>query len=80
MALLRVGGGAKIWGCCVYIYQSHMSGVLYTSEAAIDTYCEQCGDSDRLIGYADNAKDAQKLMRGIVTRKAIDELIKAIWG
>ena len=39
----------------MYIYQGHM-GSLYTSDDALDyedVYCEECGDSDWLIGYAE---------------------------
>lgn len=48
----------------MYIYHGHMGG-LYTSDGEIDyedLYCEQCGDSDDLIGYADTKEQAWKLL------------------
>jgi len=47
-----------------YIYESHMGGY-YTSDEPIDLewlYCEQCGDSDRLIGQASNRAGAKELL------------------
>lgn len=44
----------------MYIYQGHM-GSLYTSYYELDyddLYCEQCGDSDWLIGYAETKEEA----------------------
>lgn len=44
----------------MYIYESHMGG-LYTSDEPLDyeyLYCEECGDSDSLIGYADTKEEA----------------------
>ena len=44
----------------MYIYESHMGG-LYVSDMAIsceDLYCEQCGDSDWLLGYAETREEA----------------------
>ena len=49
----------------MYIYESHLGG-LYTSDEYLDyddLYCEQCGDSDWLIGYADTRKEAWKLLK-----------------
>lgn len=48
----------------MYIYHGHMGG-LYTSDEEIDyedLYCEQCGDSDDLIGYADTKEQAWALL------------------
>ena len=48
----------------MYIYESHLGG-LYTSDEYLDyddLYCEQCGDSDWLIGYADTRKEAWDLL------------------
>ena len=48
----------------MYIYESHLGG-LYTSDEYLDyddLYCEQCGDSDWLIGYADTRKEAWNLL------------------
>lgn len=48
----------------MYIYESHL-GNLYTSIYELDydeLYCEQCGDSDWLIGYADTKKKAWNLL------------------
>lgn len=47
-----------------YIYESHMGG-LYTSDEPLeydDLYCEECGDSDRLLGYAETRSEAMKLL------------------
>ena len=47
----------------MYIYESHMGG-LYTSDEPLDyedLYCEECGDSDWLIGYAETREDAWNL-------------------
>lgn len=49
----------------MYIYQSHMGG-LFVSYEILDyeqTYCETCGDSDWLIGYAENREEAWKLLK-----------------
>lgn len=49
----------------MYIYQSHMGG-LFVSDEILDyeqTYCEQCGDSDFLIGYAETRKEAWNLLK-----------------
>ena len=49
----------------MYIYQGHM-GDLYTSYDALDyddLYCEQCGDSDWLIGHASTRKEAWDLLK-----------------
>ena len=49
----------------MYIYENHMGG-LYVSEEPLeneDLYCEQCGDSDFLIGYADTKEEAWNLLR-----------------
>lgn len=49
----------------MYIYQSHMGG-LYTSDDVLDyeqTYCETCGDSDWLIGYAETREEAWELLK-----------------
>ena len=49
----------------MYIYQSHMGG-LYTSDDELDyeqTYCETCGDSDWLIGYAETREETWDLLK-----------------
>lgn len=49
----------------MYIYQSHMGG-LYTSDEMLDDemlYCEECGDSDSFIGYAETREEARKLLK-----------------
>lgn len=48
-----------------YIYEGHM-GDLYTSVTLLDdTYCEQCGDHDWLIGFACSRKKAWELLKPI---------------
>ena len=49
----------------MYIYESHMGG-LYTSDEPLDyedLYCEECGDSDQLIGYAETREDVWNLFK-----------------
>lgn len=49
----------------MYIYQSHMGG-LFLSGDVLDyeqTYCETCGDSDYLLGYAETREEAWNLLR-----------------
>ncbi len=49
----------------MYIYQSHMGG-LFASDEILDyeqTYCEICGDSDWLIGYAETREEAWNLLK-----------------
>lgn len=50
----------------MYIYESHMGG-LFVSNEILDyeqTYCETCGDSDWLIGYAETREEAWNLLEG----------------
>lgn len=49
----------------MYIYQSHMGG-LFVSGDILDyeqTYCEECGDSDFLIGYAETREEAWNFLK-----------------
>ena len=49
----------------MYIYEGHL-GSLYTSYDELDykdLYCEQCGDSDWLIGYAATREEAWELLK-----------------
>ena len=49
----------------MYIYKGHMGG-LYTSDEPLDyedLYCEECGDSDWLIGYTETREDAWNLLK-----------------
>ena len=49
----------------MYIYQGHMGG-LYTSDEPLDyedLYCEECGDSDSLLGYAETKEEAWNLLK-----------------
>ena len=48
-----------------YIYENHMGG-LYCSECYLDydfLYCEACGDSDMLLGYAQNIQEAWDMLK-----------------
>lgn len=48
-----------------YIYEGHM-GSLFTVEEQLsfeEEYCEQCGDSDQLLGYAKDREAAWKLLK-----------------
>ena len=48
-----------------YLYESHLSGFYSTDDEQDyeDTYCEQCGDSDDLIGIYENLKDFWNLIK-----------------
>lgn len=49
----------------MYIYESHMGG-LFVSDDILDykqTYCETCGDSDDLLGYAETREEAWNLLK-----------------
>ena len=49
----------------MYIYQGHLGG-LYTSDEPLeydDLYCEECGDSDWLVGYANTREEAWNLLK-----------------
>lgn len=48
-----------------YIYQGHMGGLYCTDESQDweSLYCEQCGDSDWELGYAETMEDAWKLLK-----------------
>ena len=52
-----------------YIYEGHMGGLYTTDEplAYEEEYCEQCGDSDQLLGYAKDKKDAWKLLKPLTS-------------
>ena len=48
-----------------YLYNSHLGG-LYTSDEELDydyLYCEQCGDSDELIGSFSTIQDFWNLIK-----------------
>ena len=49
----------------MYIYEGHL-GSLYTSDNVLDyeyLHCEQCGDSDWLVGYARTKTEAWELLK-----------------
>lgn len=49
----------------MYIYAGHM-GSLFVSLWKLDSdecYCETCGDSDELIGYAETKEEAWNLLK-----------------
>lgn len=49
-----------------YFYASHMGDGIYASECDYDygeLYCEQCGDSDMRLGYAENLLEAWALLK-----------------
>lgn len=49
----------------MYIYESHMGGLFVSDEVLSyeQTYCEICGDSDFLIGYAETREEAWNLLK-----------------
>ena len=74
----------------MYIYESHLGG-LYASNTMLDwkeTYCEQCGDSDWLIGYAATKDGAWALLKedtsidgsGGWDYDYVQEFIRENWG
>lgn len=48
----------------VYIYEGHLGGLygLYDLLDYDDLYCEQCGDSDRELGYVESSADILTLL------------------
>ena len=48
-----------------YIYEGHMGGLYCTDESQDwdDLYCEQCGDSDWELGYADSLEKAWEFLK-----------------
>lgn len=49
----------------MYIYENHLGG-LYVSDDWLDyddTYCEECGDSDWLVGTAETREEAWNLLK-----------------
>ena len=51
----------------MYIYEGHM-GSLYTSNYELsydERHCEQCGDTDWEIGYANTRAEAWELLKDI---------------
>ena len=48
----------------MYIYEGHL-GTLYSYDHLLDyddLYCEQCGDSDRELGYVESSADILALL------------------
>ena len=48
-----------------YIYESHLGG-LFTEDNLLtyeEEYCETCGDSDQLLGYANTKEEAWKFFK-----------------
>lgn len=48
-----------------YLYEAHLGG-LYTADTVQnyeDTYCEQCGDSDFLLGEACTREEAWEILK-----------------
>lgn len=49
----------------MYIYENHLGG-LYAADELIDDeqlYCEECGDFDTLVGYAETREAAWELLK-----------------
>lgn len=49
----------------MYVYESHLGG-LFTVLDELDfeeIYCEECGDTDSFIGYADTREEAWDLFK-----------------
>lgn len=49
----------------MYIYEGHMGGLFVSDEILSyeETYCETCGDSDWLVGYAETRDEAWELLK-----------------
>lgn len=51
----------------MFIYENHLGGV-YAEDIELDLddlYCEQCGDSDFLIGSASTREEAWELLKDV---------------
>lgn len=62
----------------MYIYESHLGGV-YTSDEMLDyeyLHCEQCGDSDWLLGEAETREEAYNLLKDDYDEKYLNEFLK----
>lgn len=46
----------------MYLYVSHLGGYFTTEKIISDTYCEQCGDSDFLLGRFETEKQKEELI------------------
>ncbi len=48
-----------------YIYESHMGGLYCTDDSMDfdDLYCDECGDSDWEVGYANTLEEAWELLK-----------------
>lgn len=50
----------------MYVYEDHLGGGMYASCRELsyeERYCEQCGDTDWLIGYAATKAEAWDLLK-----------------
>lgn len=49
----------------MWIYESHMGGLYAVNQYqdSDDLYCEECGDSDWEIGFAETKEEARKLLK-----------------
>lgn len=51
----------------MFIYENHLGGV-YSEDIELyfdELYCEQCGDSDFLIGFASTREEAWELLKDV---------------
>lgn len=51
----------------MYIYEDHMGG-LYTSDRELsykERHCNQCGDTDWIVGYAATKEEAWELLKNV---------------
>ena len=58
-----------------YVYRNHLSEGFYASTEELsysELYCEQCGDSDNLVGTADNEQDLAELMEHLVRERDME--------
>lgn len=67
----------------MYIYESHLGG-FYASDEPLDydmLYCETCGDSDFLLGYADTVREALDVLVGnVYGMEYVKEFIGGTFG
>ena len=47
----------------MYIYEGHMGSLFASLWELEECYCEICGDSDQLIGYAETREEAWELLK-----------------
>lgn len=68
----------------MFIYESHLGGLFATRMALTDTYCDECGDSDTYVGYANTRAQAKAVLKGygeasFYSKRYIKDFIEENW-